>query len=79
MTKLTRDNPITRETTTWIRRRPLVIELHADYMLLRTKGTREQYSISYDAIFWSAVKKSVDHARAEKRTLGQVKGGASWN
>lgn len=79
MTKLTRDNSITRETATWIRRRPLVIELHADYMVLRTKGTREQFSISYDSIYWSAVKRSVEHARAEKRTLRQAKRGAAWN
>ena len=73
MTKLTRDNSITRETATWIRRRPLVIELHPDYMILRTKGTREKYSIPYDSVFWSAVKKSVDLWRAEKRTLSQLK------
>lgn len=65
MTKIER--PLLRETAALERGRPLLIELHPGFLVLRPKGTRQRWSISYDAVFWTAVKAAVKEQRAEKQ------------
>lgn len=65
MTKIER--PLLRETAAVDRGRPLLIELHPGFLVLRPKGTRQRWSISYQAVFWMAVKTEVEERRAERQ------------
>lgn len=63
---MTIKRPIKRETAAYERGKPLMIELHPAYMIIRQKGSREKFSIDYGRIFWSAVKIDYDRQRAQK-------------
>lgn len=65
MTRIER--PLLRETATVERGRPLLIELHPGFLVLRPKGTRQRWFISYETIFWTTVKATVEERRAEKQ------------
>lgn len=57
MTDLKQDSVVTRETAISYKGRPLIVELHPGYMVLRRKGSRsERYMLSYDAAFEAAAK-----------------------
>lgn len=56
MTKLTSQNTVTRETATIYRGKPLVIDLHSGYVLIRRKGERSGYPIDYAAVYEAAGK-----------------------
>lgn len=43
--------PVTRETATLARQRPLVVTLHPRFLVLREKGRRARYTVEYDAVF----------------------------
>ena len=45
MTALTR--PVRRETAACYRGRPLIVELHPGYIVLREKGTRRAVTVDY--------------------------------
>lgn len=47
--------------------RPLVVELRAGYMLLRAKGTRRGYSLTYHSAYMLAVRQAVEEQRREKK------------
>ena len=64
MTRIGR--PILRETAVRERGRPLLVELHAGFMALRLKGTRQRWPISYESVFWSAVKLAAEKQREER-------------
>lgn len=51
MTKLTPDKTIKRETASFDRTDPLVIELHPKYLEIRPKGTRSGVTVDYGAIY----------------------------
>lgn len=55
MTKLTQDSVVVRETAATHRGREIVAELHARYMTLRLKGTRQSVNISYDDAYENAL------------------------
>jgi hypothetical protein len=61
---------ITRETAAVERTRPLVVELHPHYAVIRVKGTREFHVVHWDAIL--SLGRRLD-AR-EARALGLRKG-----
>jgi len=63
----TTEKPLTRETRSLIRNRPLVITLHSRWMEIRTKRGRISYSLDYGAAWSLAVKIHVERIRAEKR------------
>jgi hypothetical protein len=67
MTEIQASRPIVRETATYYRGRPLVVELHPGYISVREKGKRTAYALDYGRIFDRAVKLAVEAARAEKR------------
>ena len=52
MTKLSKSPslPVVRETDTFERTRPIVVELYPRYLSVRLKGTREAHSAPYDLI-----------------------------
>ena len=63
MTQIKSDSVLRRETATLYRGRPLLVELHPGFMLVREKGRREGgYSIDYRAVYEAAAK---IHARQE--------------
>ena len=64
MTKLTK--PVTRESASMDRGRPLIVTLHPRHLEIRPKGTRHKYAISYDACVWLAVKRDMEEKRREK-------------
>lgn len=72
MTRIER--PILRETAALERGRPLLIELHPGFLVLRPKGTRQRWSISYHAVFWMAVKAEVEERRAERQAAKAKRG-----
>ena len=59
---------IVRETGVTERGRPLVVELHPGGLIIRLKGTRHRWPISYESILWLAVKVAAEAQRAETMT-----------
>jgi hypothetical protein len=59
MQKLNLERKFTRETAAFERGRAIVLTLHAKFMTLRLKGTRESYTLPYDAAFSLAAKQSL--------------------
>jgi hypothetical protein len=49
------------------RGKPLIVTLHPRHLEVRPKGTRQRYTISYDACLWLAVKRVIEEQRKEKR------------
>jgi len=77
MTALSTASPLIRETGATIRAgrklRPLVAELHPWGVVLRPKGTRQRYSVPWDAI-WSVGGKMEAARRREEKAAGRRKG-----
>ena len=48
MTTINRESPTIRETVTLYKGRPILIELHPGFMVLRVKGLRAKHMLSYD-------------------------------
>lgn len=53
--------------------RPVVIEAHAAFCLVRLKGMRKSYIITYAQVFNKAVKMEVEAERREKREKKKAK------
>jgi hypothetical protein len=51
MTNATTARPVVRETAVLDRGKPLVVAVHARMIAIRPKGTREWFSVPYDALF----------------------------
>lgn len=64
MTKIVRR--IVRETGVTERGKPLVVELHPGGLIVRLKGTRHRWPISYESILWLAVKVAAESQRADR-------------
>lgn len=45
-----------------------MVELHPGGLIIRLKGTRHRWPISYESIFWLAVKVAAEAQRAERMT-----------
>lgn len=65
MSRITR--PVRRETNARERGRNVVIELHPEYAVVRLKGQRTRYCISYEGIYWAAAKAEAERQKREKR------------
>jgi hypothetical protein len=63
--------PIVQKTAASERRRPLLVDLHPGYLVLRLKGTRHRCPISYKSVVSSAVKGAAEKRR--KTTMKQRK------
>ena len=66
MTKLSPTAVVVRETAEMERDRPLVVRLHAKYLEIWPKGTREVYRLGYDVIFDAARKRAAYSAGVAK-------------
>ena len=64
MTKTTK--PIIRETLTEFQARPLVLELHATWLVIRQKGRRYRYVVTYDQIWKKGAENALRAAREER-------------
>lgn len=53
-----------REVRTY---REVMVEAHPDYAVVRLRGLRKSYPITWASIFIAAVKIDVERTRAEKR------------
>lgn len=77
----TTEKSLKRETLSSMRLknklRPIIIELHPSWVVVRLKGTRRScYSITYDGIFMAAAKLEARRAQEEKRaSRSRRKGG----
>lgn len=67
MTTLATSRPVTRESCSLDRGRPIVVTMHPTWLEFRAKGTRTRYSISIEGAFWLAVRKAAEEARAAKK------------
>lgn len=47
--------------------RPIVVELHAGYMVMRPKGCRRAYTLTYQSAYMLAVRQAVEEERREKK------------
>ena len=68
MTLLTK--PVTRESACMDRGKPLIVTLYPRHLEVRPKGTRQRYTISYDACLWLAVKRIIEEQRRERKKGG---------
>ncbi len=64
MQKITRC--LVRETAVSDRGRPLLIELHPAYVVFRLKGTRQRYSIDWEALYRLAQRREADRVLADR-------------
>jgi hypothetical protein len=64
MQKITRC--LVRETAVSDRGRPLLIELHPGYVVFRLKGTRQRYSIDWEALYRFAQRRKAECVVAER-------------
>ena len=75
MTALKR--PVRRETAASIRDAgrllPIIVEIHPTYMLLRQKGCRRKYLLSYQTAYLQAVRQAVEQERREAKAKRQGK------
>ena len=65
---------LTRETATYYRGRPLVLELHPGYLVLRQKGKRHRVSVEYGAILEFGYKILARIEKANKAEARRAKG-----
>lgn len=59
--------PVTRESACVDHGKPLIVTLHPRHLEVRPKGTRQRYTISYDACLWLAVKRRFEEKQREKQ------------
>ena len=64
MTALTR--PVRRETAACYRGRPLIVELHPGYLVLREKRTRRAVTVDYKTALEVGYKILARHEQAER-------------
>lgn len=67
MTTLHHDHPVTRETFSLYRGRPLVVRLKPRTLEIREKGRRDTLSVDYGVLYEFALKLRWKHTQAEKR------------
>lgn len=66
MTRIHSNTRVVRETGTFVRQRPLVIELRELTLRVRLKGARWSYDVDYESIFQLGAKKAAERERADK-------------
>jgi hypothetical protein len=66
-TPLKPEKPLVRETAAQYRGRPLILELHPAYLLLREKGRRTAVSVDYRAVLDLGYKMLWRQAQSEKK------------
>jgi len=64
MQKITRR--LVRKTAVCDRELPLMIELHPGYVVFRLKGTRQRYSIDWEALYRFAQRREAERVFAER-------------
>jgi hypothetical protein len=65
----TTDKPVRRETRSLYRAVPLVIELRSTWLVIRQKGHRQRYTVTYDQLWTIGAQNEaarVHRERAEK-------------
>lgn len=67
MTTLHHDHPVTRETASLYRTRPLVVSLKPRTIEIREKGRRDVLAVDYGALYEFALKLRWKRSQAEKR------------
>ena len=66
--RITTDRIIIRETAVTERGRPIIIELHPGYMILRCKGQQQRVAVDYGAILALGYRIQQRAAQAERAT-----------
>lgn len=74
MTTIDPAHPVRRETAEVSRRRPLIVELHPRYAVLREKGRRHSVDVPYSAMLALGYKLLAKQKREEKLATRQKKG-----
>lgn len=68
MTAISKRKTIIRaETSCQIRRRPLMIELTPLTVILREKGRRARFEVSWESVYILAAQIAADRVRAERK------------
>jgi hypothetical protein len=60
------------EADTVVRGRTLIIEATPYTAVLREKGRRQRYEVSWEAIYWLAAKIAADNKRRERKAHRRV-------
>jgi hypothetical protein len=53
----------------------MIVTLHATWLEIHAKGTRQRYTIGLEECFWLAVKRELEDKRREKLAAKKGKGG----
>lgn len=75
MTTIHHDHPVTRETFTQYRGRPLVVRLTPRTIEIREKGRRDVLAVDYGVLYEFALKLRWRRTQAENRESGLLKAG----
>jgi hypothetical protein len=69
--------PVRRETFSASRyrgkSRPLIIELNSTFIVIRLKGTKQRYTVTYEQMFTKGAENAARAAREERRQRRQKK------
>lgn len=61
-------SPATRETSTLIHRRPLIVQLTAHEAVLREKGRRDRVTVPWEAVYQTGMKlRAIEAAKANPK------------
>ncbi len=63
-----RKTRIVAQTECVLRRRPLVIEITPYTVILREKGTRERYEVSWEYVFYRAAERAAQLKRETRKS-----------
>lgn len=67
------DKPVKRETYSYNRSRPLIIELCPTYLTIREKGRRSGFTVTYQQIFTLGARNAAEQLRAAKAEARKTK------
>lgn len=71
------DKPVRRETYSYNRSRPLIIELAATFLTVREKGRRHGYTVTYQQVFNIGARNAAEQVRQAKMEARKAKRNAS--
>jgi hypothetical protein len=66
VTRIHSNTRVVRETGTFMRQWPLVIELHELALRVRLKGARWAYDVDYESIFQLGARKAAEKEREDR-------------
>ena len=67
MTTIKPETPVKRETAATVRRRHVIVELHPQHNVLRLKGERHSFTLTYERLIWRCYQMAAEQLHKERR------------